>query len=108
MTLSWPPLPTPMALWKGNEILENCGDHPHTHESDRKQCKNHRNISILSVPKKVYVKFLEKRCRETNEPKLKDSQDVISRQIFILQQIFERSWENAKDVCCYFVDLEKA
>ena len=29
-------------------------------------------------------------------------------QIFALQQIFEKSWEYAKEVNAYFVDLEKA
>jgi len=29
-------------------------------------------------------------------------------QIFTLQQIFEKPWEYANDVCTCFVDLEKA
>jgi len=47
------------------------------------------------------------------EPKLDDTQCCfrhdrnITEQISTLQQIFEKSWEHAKDVCTFFVDLGK-
>ena len=53
----------------------------------------------------IYVaKCLGKRCREINEPKLNDTQcgfhpgHSTTDQIFTLQQIFEKSWEYAKNV----------
>jgi len=53
----------------------------------------------------IYVaKCLGKRCREINEPKQDDTQCGFhpghsnTDQIFTLQQIFEKSWEYAKNV----------
>ena len=34
---------------------------------DKKKCTNYRDISLLSLPGKVYAKFFEKRCREIVE-----------------------------------------
>ena len=62
----------------------------------------------------VYVKCLDKKCREIVEPKLTDAQcgfrpgRSTMEQIFALQPIFEKSWEYAKEVNACFVDLEKA
>ena len=63
---------------------------------------------------KVYAKCLEKECREIVKPKLTDAHCGFQLgrstmdQIFALQQIFEKSWEYAKEVNACFVDLEKA
>jgi len=63
----------------------------------------------------IYVaKCLEKRCREINEPNLDNTQCGFhpgystTDQNFSLQQIFEKSWEYAKNFYTCFVDLEKA
>ena len=83
-------------------------------KGDKRKCTNYRGISLISVPGKVYAKCLEKKCREIVEPKLTDAQcgfrpgRSIMDQIFALQQIFEKSWEYAKEVNACFVDLEKA
>ena len=67
-------------------------------------------ISLISVPGKVYAKCLEKKCREIVEPKLTDTQGgfrpgrCTMDQIFALQQIFEKSWEYAKEFNACFVD----
>jgi len=53
------------------------------------------------------------RCRENFEPKLDDIQCGFRRgrstaeHISILQQIFGKSWEHAKDVSTCFVDVGK-
>ena len=68
----------------------------------------------MSLLDKVYAKCLEWRCREIVESQLEDAQFGFRPgrgtmdQIFALQQIFEKSWEYAKDVYVWFVDLEKA
>ena len=55
-----------------------------------------------------------KRYREIIEPKLDDTQCGLrparsnTDPTFTLQQIFEKSWEYAKDVETCFLDLEKA
>ena len=43
-------------------------------KGDHKQCANNRGISVLSLPGKVYVKCLERRCRQTVEPALENGQ----------------------------------
>ena len=83
-------------------------------KGDKKKCTNYRGISLLSLPGKVYAKCLERRCREIVEPQLEDAQcgfrpgRCTTDQIFSLQQVFEKSWEYAKEVYACFVDLEKA
>ena len=83
-------------------------------KGDRKQCTNYRGISLLSLPRKVYAKCLERICRETVESKLEDGQCGFhlgcstTDQIFTLKQIFEKSWEYGKDLFGCFVDFEKA
>ena len=83
-------------------------------KGDRKQCTNYRGISLLSLPGKVYVKCLKRKCREIVESKLKDSQcgfrpgRSTTDQIFTLKQICEKSWGYGKDLFVCFVDLEKA
>ena len=83
-------------------------------KGDKRKCNNYRGISLISVPGKVYAKCLEKKCREIVDPKLTDAQcgfcpgRSTMDQIFALQQIFEKSWEYAKEVNACFVDLEKA
>jgi len=69
------------------------------------------NFLIINIS---IAKCLEKTCHEIIEPKLNDTQCRLrpgrstTDQIFTLQQIFEKSWEYAKDVYTCFVDFEKA
>ena len=83
-------------------------------KGDQKQCTNYRAISLLSLPRKVYAKCIESRCRQIAEPALEDGQcgfrpgRSTTDQIFTLKKIFEKSWEYAKDLFACFVDLEKA
>ena len=83
-------------------------------KGDRKQCTNYREISLLSLPGKVYAKCLKRKCREIVESKLEDGQcgfrpsRSTTDQIFTLKQIFEKSWEYGKDLFACFVDLAKA
>jgi len=69
------------------------------------------NFLIINIS---IAKCLEKTYHEIIEPKLNDTQCRLrpgrstTDQIFTLQQIFEKSWEYAKDVYTCFVDFEKA
>jgi len=82
-------------------------------KGDRSECTKYWDISLLSFPEKVYAKCLVKRCREIIEPKLDDTQCGFRRgrsttyQNSTIQQIFEKSWEHAKDVYTCFGDLGK-
>jgi len=72
------------------------------------------NAFLFLAPGKAFAKCLEKRSRKIIKPKLDDTQcgfrpsRSTTNQIFAIQQIFEKSWEYAKDVCTCFVDLQKA
>ena len=65
--------------------------------------------SICQMPGKVYAKY--PKCRKIEESKLEDGQcgfrpDRCSTdQIFILKQIFKKSWEYGKNLLAYFVDF---
>jgi len=69
------------------------------------------NFLIINIS---IAKCLETTYHEIIEPKLNDTQCRLrpgrstTDQIFTLQQIFEKSWEYAKDVYTCFVDFEKA
>jgi len=71
-------------------------------------------VDTALLPGKIYVNCLENTWHEIIEPKLDNTQcgfrpgRSIKDQIFTFQQIFEKSWEYAKDVYKFFVDLEKA
>ena len=83
------------------------------HKIEDKKCTNYRDIFLLSLPGKVYAKHLEKRCHEIVKLQLQDAQfgfcpgRSTMGQIFALQQVFEKTWEYAKEVYTCFVDLEK-
>ena len=93
--------------WHTNVII------PIHKKGDNRKCTNYRGISLISVPGKVYVKYLEKKCREIVEPKLTDAQcgfrpgRSTMNQTFALQQVFEKSSES-KEVNACSVNLEKA
>ena len=97
-------------LWQTSVII------PIHKRGDNRKCTNYRGISLISVVGKVYAKCLKKKCREIVErrPKLTDAQcgfcpgRSAMDQIFAVQQIFEKSWEYAKEVNACIVDLEKA
>ena len=83
-------------------------------KGDKKKCTNYRGISLLSLLGNVYAKCLKKRCREIVKPQLQDALCIFRLgrstmdQIFVLQQVFKKSWKYAKEVYTCFVDLEKA
>ena len=92
--------------WQTNVLI------PIHKKGDKKKCTNYRGISLLSLPGRVFAKCLKKRCREIVEPQLQDEQCEFHAgstmdQIFALQQVFEKSWKYAKEVCTCFVNLEK-
>ena len=57
-------------------------------KGDKKKCTNYRDISLLSLPGKVYAKCFEKRCREIVEPQLQDAQCGFHPATSTMDQIF--------------------
>jgi len=74
-----------------------------------KECIKIRDISVHWVSGKVYAKCLEKGCSEIIEDARHSFRPGSSNsdKSFTLQQIFETSWENAKNIYSCFVDLKK-
>ena len=63
--------------WKTGEIPKQWQTSVliHIHKNgDQKKCINYRDISLLSLPGKVYAKCLQKRCREIVKHQLQDAQ----------------------------------
>ena len=83
-------------------------------KGDRRECKNYRGISLLSVVGKVYGRILVERIRETTERKVGEEQGGFRRgkgcvdQVFALKQINEKYTESGKELYLAFMDLEKA
>ena len=104
-----PPPPPPLAT-----LLNRCDYSDIQEGRSQAMYKLQRDITPLVCLGKVYVKCLERKCREIVESKLEDGQcgfrpgRCTTDQIFTLKQIFEKSWEYGKDLFACFVDLEKA
>jgi hypothetical protein len=45
-------------------------------KGSNRECKNHRGISLLSVPGKIYSRILETRLRQEMENKMEDKMDL--------------------------------
>ena len=77
-------------------------------------CGNHRGISLISVPSKVFMRILLNRIKPIVEERLREQQAGFRGgrstidQIFALRQVVEKRWEHALPIYCAFIDLEKA
>jgi hypothetical protein len=94
--------------WKLSVII------PIFKKGDNQECLNHRGISLLSVPGKVYSLILETRLKEQVEHQLEEAQCVFRQGrstqdlIFMLCQISEKVTEYDSEVHICYLDLEKA
>ena len=85
----------------------------HRRKAIVKNVRIYEEYHFLAIQESSMRSALRK-CRERVESKLEDTQGGFRAgrstidQIFTLRQIFEKSWEYAKDVFACFVDLEKA
>uniref|UniRef100_A0A3B3HQU3 Reverse transcriptase domain-containing protein n=1 Tax=Oryzias latipes TaxID=8090 RepID=A0A3B3HQU3_ORYLA len=83
-------------------------------KGDRRVCSNHRGITLLSLPGKVYARVLERRVRPIVEPRIQEQQCGFRPgrgtvdQLYTLSRVLEGLWEFAHPVHMCFVDLEKA
>ena len=73
-------------------------------KEDRKLCTNYKGIPLVSLPRKVYAKCLERKCQKMMEWKLESGQCSFrpsrstTDQTFTLKQIFKKSWKYDKDL----------
>ncbi|KAI3370830.1 hypothetical protein L3Q82_007356 [Scortum barcoo] len=73
-----------------------------------------RGITLLSLPRKVYARVLERRIRPIVDPRIQEEQCGFRPgrgtldQLYTLHRVLEGLWEFAQPVHMCFVDLEKA
>ena len=83
-------------------------------KGDRKECKNYRGISLLSIPGKVYGRVLIDRVRYETENMVGEEQCGFRNgrgcidQVYVLRQLAERFESKGKDMYVAYMDLEKA
>ncbi|KAK3539743.1 hypothetical protein QTP70_013176 [Hemibagrus guttatus] len=83
-------------------------------KGDRRVCSNYRGTTLLSLPRKVYSRVLERRVRPLVEPRIQKEQCGFHPgrgtldQLYTLHRVLEGSSEFAQPVHMCFVDLEKA
>ncbi|XP_068082743.1 LINE-1 retrotransposable element ORF2 protein [Anabrus simplex] len=83
-------------------------------KGDNRECSNHRGISLLSVPGKVFSKILETRLRKEVEAKLEEAQCGFrpnrSTQdlIFTVRMASAKLLEKNKTLHAAFIDLKQA
>ena len=101
-------------VWQNSHRLANRCDYSDIQESRLQAMYKLQEISLLSLPEKVYTKCLARKCREIVESKLENGQCCFwpgrstTDQIFTVKHIFEKSRNYGKDLFACFVDLEKA
>ncbi|KAK3573223.1 hypothetical protein QTP86_015134 [Hemibagrus guttatus] len=82
-------------------------------KGDRRVCSNYREITLLSLPGKVYSRVLERRVQPLVEPWIQEEQCGFCPgcgtldQLYTLHRVLKGSWEFAQPVLMCFVDLEK-
>ena len=97
--------------WRNTKRLADRCDHSYIQKAIVKSVRIIEEYHFLAFLGKMYAKCLERKCREMVESKLEDGQcgfcprRSTTEQIFTLTQVFEKSWEFAKDVFACFVDL---
>ena len=95
--------------WKTDEVTKEWQTSvliPIHKKGDKKKCTNYRDISLLSLPEKVYAKCLKKRCLKTVEPQLQNAQCEFCPGRSTMDQIFAfskflRNRENMPKKCIH-------
>ncbi len=83
-------------------------------KGDRRVCSNYRGITLLSLPRKVYARVLERSIQPVVELLIQEEQCGFHPgpgkldQLYTLTRVLEDSWEFARPVHMCFMDLEKA
>ncbi|CAI6370121.1 unnamed protein product [Macrosiphum euphorbiae] len=83
-------------------------------KGDKQDCNNYRGIALLSVAYKVFTNCILSRIRTKSEQIIGDYQGGFRPgrstvdQIFILRQLFQKTWEFDKEMHVLFIDFKKA
>jgi sorting nexin-29 len=100
-------------IWNNEQVPQQWNEGiicPVYKKGDRFNCNNYRPITLLNIAYKIFAILLNKRLMEYIENKLEDNQmgfppnrSTIDN-IFIVRQIFEKSYEHNIDLYNVFVD----
>ena len=83
-------------------------------QSDRSECKNYREISLLSIPGKVYGRILIEKVCSITEGLIREEQcgfrfgNECVDQVFVMKQMSEKFFDKDKSLYVAYMDLEKA
>ena len=95
--------------WKVAEIVPL-----YKSKGKRSECSNHRGISLLSVPGKVFASVTLNRCKDSVDRVLREEQCGFRKsrgcadQLFALRQIIEKSMAFQLDISFCFIDFRAA
>ena len=95
--------------WKVAEIVPI-----YKSKGKRSECSNHRGISLLSVPGKVFASVILNRCKDSVDRVLREEQCGFRKsrgcadQLFALRQIIEKSMAFQLDISFCFIDFRAA
>ena len=95
--------------WKVAEIVPL-----YKSKGKRSECSNHRGISLLSVPGKVFASVTLNRCKDSVDRVLREEQCGFRKsrgcadQLFALPQIIEKSMAFQLDISFCFIDFRAA
>jgi len=92
----------------GHRTIDKLGNQPQYTKRETGENVPTTGASLLSLTGKVLAECLGKRYHEIIESKLNDTQCGFRPGRNTTDQIFEKFWCYAKDVCTCFVDHEKA
>lgn len=83
-------------------------------KGDKQECNNYRGIALLSVTYKVFANCILSRIKTKSEQTIGDYQGGFRPgrstvdQIFILRQLFQKTWEFDKEMHMLFLDFKKS
>ncbi len=83
-------------------------------KGNREECNNYRDISLLSVPGKIYGRVINERLMKITDKNVGDEQGGFWKgrgcidQIFAVKIMVEKYLEKKRKLSAAFMDLEKA
>ena len=106
-----------LMVWNNEQVAQQLNEGiicPVYRKGDKLNCNNYRSITLLNIAYKIFATLLNKRLMKNIKNKVEDNQ-IGSRpnrstidNIFVVRQIFEKSYEHDSDLYIVFVDYTHA
>lgn len=87
---------------------------PYTQKDDKKECNNYRSIPLMNVTYKILSYYIVDRVKPFTEKIIRDYQSGFREnkstidQIFIIRQLYQKTWEFDQELHTLYVDFKKA